>query len=216
MRPIELEDLRAVLQKMSGSAADAVALAKTVPDMLRRLPPPAAQLMSRPHFERATLWSYVADFEDVRPDGETTPQVIRIQKDCWIRGVQVQVYAGFPIEDPDLVNLVGLWATLQGLSDAYGNNNRALVELNWRIDSAQGFISTGTSETLERAALIAGDGQFSAALDWRLQTEQTIEVRCRSLIRDFFPVALLSDAEATLRWVVVTFWGEQLEQPSVR
>lgn len=215
MKPVSLEQVRAVLQHMNGNAAQAVALAANLPDLLGRLEPPSAQLMSRPQYERATLWTYTAQFEDVETTGEAPPEVIRVQHDLWVRGVNVQVIPGWSFAEGS-INAYSAFFFAQRLATINGPNNSWAVELNWRVDARQGFISTGTSETLERASLIAGDGRFSAPLDWRLQKDQTIEVRCRSLLRDFFPAVLLPDDFARLRWVVVTFWGEALRQPSVR
>lgn len=213
MKPTSLAEVKAVLQRMSGNAADAVALAANLPDMIGRLEPASARLMSRPHFERATLWTYSAQFENVPTTGEAPPDVIRVQHDLWVRGVECQVIFGPEVPDPALYEAI--FGILQS-TIVNSSNLRHLVELNWRVDARQGFISTGTSETMESAALITGDGTYSAPLDWRLQKDQTIEVRCRSLLRYLVPAELLPDVNALLRWVVVTFWGEALQNPSVR
>lgn len=219
MKPTSLAEVRAVLQRMNGNAADAVALATNLPDLVSRLEPPSARLMSRPSFERATLWTYSAQFEDIEPGQEAPPEVIRVQRDLWVRGVDCQVLWGPPLAQADIGSYVELWSIMKTLF-SNAPNARQLVELNWRVDARQGFISTGTSETLERASLIAGDGVFSAPLDWRLQKDQTIEVRCRSLIEDVFPAAgfptLANAGGLVIRWVVVSFWGEGLDTPSVR
>lgn len=208
-----IEDVRAVLQRMASNAADAAALAATLPDMISNVPPVSAQLLSRPHFERASLWSYVASFENVEFGHEAPPEVIRFQQpDLWVRGVEVTVIPGLAA-GATMDELAASLFQLQQASLAYGTNGRFLFECNWRLDDMQGFISTGISETLEVASLLAGDGSFSAALDWQLQKDQTIEVRVNSLVDRLFPI---NPTALVLRWITVVFWVERLDQQSVR
>jgi hypothetical protein len=55
-------------------------------------------------------------------------------------------------------------------------------------------------------------------MDWRLEKNQIVEVRLQSRMREFLPTGLVdvTDADRILRWVVVTFWGEELRQPSIQ
>lgn len=218
MKPCSIDDVRAVLRRMSDSAADAAQLAQLLPDMIARVPPPAAQLMSCPHFERATLWDYACSFENVAVEFEAPPENVRVQRDLWVRAIEVQVIPGIGFaQTPTLAQLEARLELFQRTAQAYGQNLRGLVELNWRVDGAQGFVSIGTSETMAIASLLTGDGAFTAPVDWTLQKDQVIEVRCRSRLADLFP-ALADDVvtPGRLRWVVVGFWAEALEQPSVR
>ena len=92
--------------------------------------------------------------------------------------------------------------------------------MNWRLDGRQGFISSGQSEILAPAVGLTGDGFWIAPMDWRLQKDQAIEVRVRSRMLDFLTAnldpAFVDDADRTLRWIVVTFWAEEMNQPSAR
>jgi hypothetical protein len=65
---------------------------------------------------------------------------------------------------------------------------------------------------LASASLISGDGCFDAAKDWMLQKDQTIEVRIESTLGDL-QLGVAATA-LILRYVVVTFWAEELDQPS--
>jgi hypothetical protein len=217
MRGPSLQDFLALVMRCAGSPADGVTLGPEIAEMEAMLPPPAAEILSRPHFERASLWTLGVSFENVDPDQEPPPQEILIPHDTWIRGVEAQVYPLYnAASDAELV----LKTTLFTISAArtLGMNLRGLFEANWRVDARQGFISSGTSEILESGAQITGDGSFSVPLDWRLQKGQTIEVRLRSLIRNFLPAGLadFTDADRVLRWVVITFWGEEMKEPSVQ
>ena len=80
-------------------------------------------------------------------------------------------------------------------------------------------MSDGQAEILQDALSITGDGQFSAAIDWRLQKDQTIEVRMRSKLLEIFAGQVQENGvfeDMQMRWVVITFWGEALRQPSVQ
>ena len=212
-----LADVVLVLERMKSNPAEAVQLSQLLPELIGNLTPPAAQLLSRPHFECASLWSPTAQFEFVAPRGEAPTQNIRIQEDMWIRGVQCSVLPGLARGATTVANWLQLFSYLQGLANVTGENGRGLVELAWRIDARQGFISSGTNEIFSIASLITGDGTWSAPLDWQLQKDQVIEVRLRSRILDYLtPSQDLPEAALALRWVNVTFWAEGLRQPSVQ
>jgi hypothetical protein len=54
-----------------------------------------------------------------------------------------------------------------------------------------------------------------ANLDWRLQQEDTIEVRVRNRIRELFPDLddELIPFDGAIPWICVVFWAEELPQP---
>lgn len=212
-----LGDVILILERMQANPAEAVQLSQLLPELIGNLTPPAAELLSRPHFECASLWSHTAQFEFVAPRGDAPTQNIRLQEDTWIRGVQCSVLPGLDRGVTTLANWLSLFAYLQGIANVTGENGRGLVELAWRIDARQGFISTGTNETFSIASLVTGDGTWMAPLDWQLQKDQVIEVRLRSRILDYLPVSQdFPETALALRWVNVTFWGEGLRQPSVQ
>ncbi len=218
--PSSLNEAIALADRMAANPADAVSMADTLVSVIERLPPPSSALLSRPLFQRASLWSLGVSFENVLPNGEAPPEVILCQHDVWIRGVSICVIPQVTL--PQSANLADLTARLRLFREAcitQGTNNRGLVEANWRVDARQGFISEGQAEILAPGTLIAGDGFWSAPLDWRLQKDQTIEVRIRSRMNQLFPLSLganFTDAQRVLRWVTVVFWAEELRQPSVR
>lgn len=221
MTPSSIDEALALSERMAANPADAVSMASQLADVLDRLPPEASTLLSRPVFARASLWTLGVSFENVLPDGEAPPQTILCQHDVWIRSVQIQAIPKF-VEGSE-GNLIDLLRKLRLFREAcatQGTNGRFLVDANWRVDARQGFISQGQSEILGPGTLISGDGFFTAPLDWRLQKDQTIEVRLRSRMRDFLPdtisPGLITDADRELRWVTVTFWAEELRQPSAR
>lgn len=214
--PIRLQDVYSLIQSMIRSPADQVRLASQLRSMVQALPPERGELISRGKFARCGLWSYVANFFDVAQTGEPPVQVIRVPHDSWIRSVHA--FALVEYDDPYVQQWDLQVAAEQRnlLHEATGTNFRGLIETNWRINSQQGFVSTGTSEILSPATLVAGDGQHGADLDWRLQQEDTIEVRCRNRVNE---VLTLNDnprnvaINRTLPWVCVVFWAEELPQP---
>lgn len=214
---VTTDQVIALADRMAQSPADSVALASQLVDMLQQLPPPASQLISRPKFERASLWTFGCSFENVRVGSAQVPaQVIRVPHDCWIRDVTLQAI-------PDVraiasANTLAAATTavdlLRKVRFSLGNNGRGLAQVNWRLDGRQGFISRGQSEALLPASMVTGDGCFPCAKDWQLQSQQTIEVRLENIMNAIgFTVA---DANLLLRWVTVTFWGEELDQPSIQ
>lgn len=211
--PVRLQDVYSTLQQMLQSPADQVRMSSSLRDMVRNLPPEKGEIFSRQEFERAGTHSYVANFFDVAETGEAPTQVIRIPHDSWIRGVHA--FALTALDETQV--------TAEGLLDAAnqrllvqrttGTNFRGIIDLNWRLNGSQGFISSGRGELIWRATAMAGDGQYSAALDWRLQQEDTIEVRCRNRIRAIFPAGEDTSLARVIPWVCVIFWAQQLPQP---
>ena len=202
--PPNLDDVKLCASRMASNAADAVALVPQFSELVGALQPTDSLLRTRPHFERGALWTYPALFEFVdATDSPTIP--LRAQTDLWVRGVVCTVIAGFKVdaEQPLPVSFL--------LSLIAGRNARWTVELKWRLDGSQGFISRGSSEIYAPATLLTGDGEFVAPLDWVIQKDQTINVSCRSLLRQ-----LLTDTsgkvlfDQPLRAVYVAFWGEDL------
>jgi hypothetical protein len=211
-RPTSLEELEGLARTMAGSPAQAVSMAASMADKARELPPPRSELLSRPLWARGSLWTEGVSFEFVPNDGsESPPQIIRLQHDMWIRGVEAcALFQAF--DDPE--NLLEAQA---GLNRSFGSQNRWAAEANWRVDARQGFVSSGQAEILAPLNTIAGDGSFSAALDWKLQKDQTIEVRARSRLGDVLgPIAKDEDNGFLIRWLVVTFFGESLRMPGVQ
>ncbi len=208
-----LQDAIALAQRMAQNPADSVVLAGQLVELLSSMPPAAGELLSRPAFERASLWTLGCSFENVGLD-EPPPQIIRCQHDVWVRGVTAQAYPELAFADDDLATLTAAVQLFRQLRFSTGNNGRGLFETNWRLDAKQGFISKGMSEIVAPASMITGDGCWTAAKDWMLQKDQTIEVRVRSLLGDLQLDTTVENL--SLRWVVVTFWVEELDQPSVQ
>lgn len=215
--PIRLQDVYSLVQRMIQSPADQVRLASQLRSMVQSLPPEQSELISRYKFDRAGLWSYCANFFDVT-DGEEPPvQVIRIPHDSWIRSVHAYALTAL---DEDFKTAQGFRQAARArdiVNEGTGSNFRGLFEVNWRINTRQGFISSGTGEIRAPATLVAGDGQYPADLDWRLQQEDTIEVRVRNRIGQLYQSTTVPPPDApisrTIPWIVVDFWAEELPQP---
>ena len=221
MTPSTLDEAIALAGRMASNPVEATTHAQLLVDILERLPPDSAELLSRYYFERASLWTLGVSFENVSPTGEAPAQNILCQHDVWIRGVVMTV---IPLHDAgteitDIGEFINERLNLfRAACLSQGTNNRYLAEVNWRVDARQGFIGEGQSEILGPGALVAGDGFWYAPLDWRLQKQQTIEVRLASRMNEFIPSGLgdFAGDERILRWVTVNFWAEELDQPSVR
>ena len=209
-----IQDAIALAQRMAQNPSDSVSLAGQLVETIQALPPFAGELLSRPHFERASLWTLGCSFENVPATGSVPPQVIRMPHDVWIRAVQVQVYPVLAPFDASFAALSLAASTLRALRFSTGDNGRGLARVNWRLDARQGWISSGQSEILAPAAIISGDGCFPADKDWQLQKEQVIEVRLENLFADLQMGAAVTDM--LLRWAVVTFWAEELDQPQIQ
>lgn len=209
--PASYAEARALAERMAASPADAVSFAGKLAELVQNLPPQKSELLSRYIFDRPGLWTLVASFENVETGPEAPPQIIRIQHDVWIRGVVGVAIPQLPIPSPDDFGL------MLSQQCRFTTNNRDKFECNWRIDARQGFVGTGAGEILAPATLVTGDGFYVAPLDWRLQKDQYIEVRLRSRFPEFIPAGLVQDPDAlVLRWALVCFWAEELNQPSVR
>ena len=215
-RPATAQAVYSQAQQMLQSPADLVTQSSQLRDLVRNLPPDRGELLSRPAFERAALVSLCANFFDV-PDGlETDPQQIRVPYDCWVRAVQC---IALPAVNATTVGAVGLFPTAFERSQLsrYGTNFRGLVEVNWKLNGKQGFVSTGLAEILAPAPLVTGDGEHSAPLDWRLQQEETIAVRCRVRFdRLQPPTCVQPPIERTIPWVAVIFWAVDSSGQGVR
>jgi hypothetical protein len=210
IQPIRPQEVYSLLQQMIAHPADQVRLSSQLRSMVQNLPPPFSELVSRYQFDRAGSWTYPANFFEVG-DREPVPQVIRIPHDSWIRGVQA--FALTRIAEPENgATRLQMTSQRNAIADRTGSGMRGLFEVNWRINSRQGFISTGTGEILAPAALVGGDGAYSAPLDWRLQQEDTIEVRVRNRIEAIFGNTE-TVLDTTIPWVAVCFWAEELPEP---
>ncbi len=219
--PSTYNEAIALADRMAANPVEATTHAQMLVDVLERLPPDASELLSRYYFERCSLWTLGVSFENVQPDGEAPAQNILCQHDVWIRGVVMTVVplidAGDSVTSIDdlIEQRLGL---LRAACLSQGTNNRFAAEVNWRVDARQGFIAEGQSEILGPGPLVAGDGFWYAPLDWRLQKDQTIEVRLASRMNEFVPPGTedFGEDDRILRWVTVNFWAEELKQPSVR
>jgi hypothetical protein len=179
-----IQDAIALAQRMATTPADAVAMSSQLVETLQSLPPSPGELLSRPRFDRATLWTLGTTFENVPTTGQVAPQIIRCQHDVWIRSVQVQAYPLLSPFDANFASLSLIVQLFRALRFSIGSNGRGLLRTNWRLDARQGFVSGGPNEVLASAALISGDGCYPAAKDWMLQKDQTIEVRVESTLGD--------------------------------
>jgi hypothetical protein len=210
-QPTTLGELQSIAQQMANNPADAIALAAQLQTLARNLPPERSALMSRPEFARASLWNYAASFEMI-PATQTLqqgPQVIRVTSDVWVRGLQAQA-----ILQTSFQNGQGL----AGVLTPRVPNHRWAFDLNWRIDGKQGFVSSGTAEIFWSAEALTGDGVFSVPLDWKLQTDQTIEVSIVPKLVTLMAGFVTEEGAIWefLRWVVLNFWVEDLGTPSIQ
>jgi hypothetical protein len=216
-QPANLHSVMALLDRVGQAPADALPLMEQAVQLIRSLPPERAEVLSRFAFELGTLFTLIASFENIEPDGrEGPPEVIRMQHDSWVRGV---VAGAIPcIAGTTLPDLAETAEDFQNACESFGSGGRFTFETNWRVDDKQGFVSRGAQgEILAPATLVTGDGFWFAPLDWRLQKDQTIEVRVRNLLPDLFPASAFEEPEfGLLRWVVVAFWVEELKTGSVQ
>lgn len=206
-QPGNLAEIKALAQVVARGGHDAVGMGPLLAEKVRQLPPGRQLERSRPYIERASLLTLAASFENVPVDGTIPPsEVIRIPPwahDQWIRRGDAQAYIKFEDE-----------AQAEAFAPLYerlGSNGRFWFEVNWRVDSKQGFIYGGRTEVLSSAVSITGDGTFPAPKDWPLENNQTIEVRVRSLLGDYFTAAELEPLNLALRWIVVSFGAEPMQ-----
>jgi len=207
-KPPTLGQVRALIGQMLGSASDQVRLSPTLLDLVRQLPPSHGELASRYRFDRAALFSLIANFYDLAEDRPVSRN-IRLPWDAWVRGVQVFVLPAMAFaEVPSPADFL-LAATQRAALLNYGSGWRGLVDVDWRITTRQGFIGDGSGDLLAPAASVSGDGEFSADLDWRLEREDTIIVRCRNR----YDRVIRNECEfvRSLPWVCVAFWSEKTQ-----
>lgn len=204
-----LLEIRSLLSQMLGNAADLVRLAPRLAQAVRELPPADSDLLSRYRFDRAALYSLVANFFEL-PEDEPQTQHIRIPDDCWIRGVNVCALPALVFEQlPSPSEWLDAARMRALLSQRYGSNWRGLVDVDWRIPAQQGFIQDGYGDLLAPATQAAGDGEFSVDLDWRLQREDTIVVRCANRLNRSVDAECATALRRKLPWVAVVFWAEK-------
>jgi hypothetical protein len=215
--PVTPQLVLSLIQQMLASPADQVRLASQLRSMVQAMPPPHAELVSRYRFDRAGLWTYSANFFNVAPNVEAPLEVIRIPHDCWIRSVHAYALTRLDQTFEVANGMLHAARFRDTVNEATGSNFRGLFETNWKLNARQGFISSGVSERLAPATLVCGDGQNAAELDWRLQQEDTIEVRVRNIFRNLFRDSTGSPPAKgiypTIPWVCVSFWAEELPQP---
>lgn len=213
LAPIRLQDVHSLLQQMIHSPADQVRLAAQVSELVRNLPPERGELLSRYQFDRPGLCSYVANWFNVEQDRDPGPEIVRIPHDAWIRGVTAFALVALDETQTETAGFLPAAQQRKAAIETSGVGARGLFDVSWRINSKQGFISSGASELEAPATLVTGDGQWAAALDWRLQQEDTIKVRVRNRIRRMFPALCVTTIDRTIPWICVTFWAEPLPQP---
>jgi hypothetical protein len=205
-----LVEIQSMLTQALADAGDQVRLVETLAKRVRELPPPNALLKSRPKFARAALQTYPANFFEMPENVELTKQ-IRIAHDCRIRGVQVAVLPALEFDQtPDSAT----WWTaahMRALLNRYGQNWRAFVDVRWRIEDYQGFITDGYAAVVPPATMVSGDGVFSADLDWTLKRDQHIVVDCTNRISRIVDPECETYFKRELPWVAVVFWAERDE-----
>jgi len=207
MMPPTLEQVRAVMTQMMGNASDQVRLAPTLQEMVRQLPPPGGELLSRYQFDRAGLYSLCTNFYWLAEDAVRS-QVIRCPKDMWIRSVHVFVMPSLVFAEPPPSADLLLAAQQRALLCNYGTNWRCLVDVAWRLGGKQGFITDTKGDLLAPAAQVSGDGEFPAYLDWKLEREDTIIVKVHNRIDRTISAECVTDIYRTLKWICVAFWAE--------
>lgn len=203
-----LIEIRSMLTQALADAGDQVRIVETLAKRARELPPPDAQLKSRPKFARAGLQSYYANFFEM-PDGIELTKSIRVAHDCWIRGVQLAVLPALEFEEtPDAATWWSA-AHMRALLNRYGQNWRSFVDVRWRIEDYQGFITDGYAAVVPPATMVSGDGIGSADLDWKLKQDQQIVVDCTNRIGRIIDPECATYFKRTLPWAAVVFWAER-------
>lgn len=206
-----VEDVRAQLQRLADNPAEAVRSAADLAELVADLEPPALGVMARPHFERASAWSFPCIFEHVT-DGKTpvSKRVIFSTGDVWIRGVTAVAYPSIVL--PTIGDLGNALIAVEPFAEMLGPEWRGLFELEYQIDGQSGFITDGLGAEQGDGRLLTGDGHWMMPLDWVLQREQTLQVtpNARLAVQGLDVNAALDHLGliSELRYLVVTFWGE--------
>lgn len=203
-----LLEVRSMITQMLGNSSDQVRMAARLAKHVRELPPPNAELCSRPRFDRAGDRTYVANFFSL-PEDQPQTQLIRIPRDSWIRGVSVCVLPAIYFEQTPQPGEWWEQASFRALLNRYGTNWRGLVDLTWRIEDSFGFITDGQANIRAVASQISGDGEFSADLDWRLKQDQNVSVTCVNRLERAVDPECEVELVRSLVWVAVCFWAER-------
>lgn len=203
-------DIQAVLTRLAADPGEAVRAAADLPDLIASLEPPAMGIASRPHFERATEYTFPMVFEHVGEDQIIGPKpIVASFGDVWVRGMTATC---FPLVDlPEGVVFEQRCDRIQRFRWDLGPEWRGLFDLEYEIDGKHGYIQDGFTDVMADARELTGDGQQMVPLDWVLQRDQVIQVKLRSKLAD---LALGPAADFTtfaeLRYVVITFWAKDL------
>lgn len=217
IKPVSLEMCASLAEQLAANPADAVHQLPLLRKWLRELPPAYAELVSRPEWNAASLWRNSIVIENLEP-GEDRVEVVRSQRDLWIRGCVAQAIPSInpELEDPDSADeLTEALAQLRLGACAPSSQFRSFFDFNIRLDGSMGFFSRGKSGGVEIGAEgAAGSAIRMAKMDWRLETNQNIEIRVRNRSEQFGFLSLNEDGEQrlglALRAVYVTFWGVEL------
>ena len=205
-----LAECAALAERMAQNPAEAVHQMRTLAKLIHELPPYESQILSRPEWNASSLWTNTAVFQNIGADDPPETEIVRCQRDVWIRGVTataIPVIPGIDPEDPDWITAL---LAIRELC-AHTSNLRNLFEFRIRLDGDRGFFSTGQSgETNIRAASAAGDGERLVKMDWRLETNQHIEVTMRNAFNSFQRLTEPLDIEIRLALVTISFWGEEI------
>lgn len=221
MKHTSVDELTGLLKTAAQSPSQAATVADMVSDMVRGLPPERAELASRAQFHLGTDTMLQASFEDLPASsgqGETSPFVLEMPYDCWIRGMVASAIIQVPgaLTEGEQLPDVGAFLALQGLmkviSIDLGSLGRWSFEASWRLNDRQGFLSRGAGgEVLANATCVLGTGEYPAAADWRLQKDETIEVRVRNAFNELFvPIIPGGITELPIRLLTVGFLALRL------
>jgi len=208
MQPPTLQDVLSLAETAASSGANAVHHMTQISQALRNLPPAAGEILTQPKWRAASLWSYAANVQNLAPNQEKTAQ-IRLPAPVWMRGVVTGVIPvlAFGTQTPSQV--LEAWQLIR----QQASNYRSLIEVSWRLNGRQGWVSTGTGEAQAAANTISGDGTYLERLDWKLEREDTIDVRIRN-VSNRLVSSLPGEAGAgggfTLAMVNVVFWAQKL------
>lgn len=208
IEPRTLEQCASLAEELAANPAEAVHQLPLLRKWLRDLPPPRAQLLSRPEWNVASLWTNVAAFENVQVNEERI-EIVRCQRDLWLRGCVATVIPAFqPGEDPtSLEELITQVVSARSIINFSSRQFRQLFEMSLRLDGDLGFFSRGQSgEVMIGAEGATGTCERAAKMDWALTTNQHIEVRIRNNSL-WIGGSLLDFGGIPIRAIFVAFWG---------